>query len=283
VDVDWQYRRVESTEELLDGLQDRGAVVICGGTDVMVKLRSGLLAPTVLLDVSRLDALRGIREEERHLVIGAAATETELLESDTIRRRLPLLAAVLEKLGSVQIRNRGTLGGNLVNASPAADGAIPLLLYEAEVVLASRGGYRRMPVEEFLVSPGRTQLHPGEYLQEIRVPIQQEVPLGRFHKVGRRRALTIAIASLGMLCRLEDERIAWIRFAAGSVAPRPIRLREVEALLKDTVLDPRRIEEARERAEASVMPIDDVRGPAAYRRAVIGRLVAAFLNELSDA
>jgi len=180
--VDWQYKRPESTDELLEALEEPGALIVCGGTDVMVKLRSGLVAPRALVDVSRLGALRGIREEEDHVVIGAATTESEALDSDIIRRRLPLLVAALDKLGSVQIRNRGTLGGNLVNASPAADGVIPLLLYEAEVVLASRGGYRRMPVEEFVVAPGKTQLREAEYLQEIRIPVGGENLLGRFQR-----------------------------------------------------------------------------------------------------
>jgi len=281
--VDWQYKRPESTDELLEALEEPGALIVCGGTDVMVKLRSGLVAPRALVDVSRLGALRGIREEEDHVVIGAATTESEALDSDIIRRRFPLLVAALEKLGSVQIRNRGTLGGNLVNASPAADGVIPLLLHEAEVVLASRGGYRRMPVEEFVVAPGKTQLREAEYLQEIRVPVAGDDLIGRFHKVGRRRALTIAIASLGMLCALREGRITWIRFAAGSVAPSPLRLREAEEILRDTVPDAACIARAREAAEAAVSPIDDLRGPATYRRTVIGRLVAAFLEELPDA
>jgi CO/xanthine dehydrogenase FAD-binding subunit len=246
-------------------------------------MRAGIANPSVLVDISGLAALRGIRDEDGGVVIGAAATETELLESDLVQQRLPVLAAALEELGSMQIRNRGTLGGNLVNASPAADSAIPLLLYDAEVVLASRGGYRRMPVEAFIVSPGKTQLRDGEYVQEIRIPETEPDVVGRFHKIGRRRALTIAIASVGMLAHMREGRVDWIRFAAGSVAPRPLRLQAVEEALAGHVLEDETIARARDLARDAVSPIDDVRGSADYRRGVVADLVAAFLQELRDA
>jgi CO/xanthine dehydrogenase FAD-binding subunit len=277
------YIRPENTEALLDALEAPGATILCGGTDLMVKMRAGILDPASLVDISGLDALRGVREEDESLVIGAATTESELLESEIVRGRLPLLAAALELLGSTQIRNRGTLGGNLANASPAADSAVPLLLYDAEVVLASRGGYRRMPVEAFIVSPGKTQLRDGEYMQEIRVPHTDPDAVGQYHKIGRRRALTIAIASVGMLCRVENGQIAWARVAAGSVAARPLRLRPVEEALVGAPLDEERIAAARELASSAVSPIDDVRGTADYRRGVVADLVADFLREMRGA
>ncbi|UCF10638.1 MAG: xanthine dehydrogenase family protein subunit M [Candidatus Bipolaricaulota bacterium] len=277
------YVRPETIDALLEALETPGAAILCGGTDLMVKLRAGLVDPSLLVDISGLEALRGVRDEDGGIVIGAATPETELLENDAVRQRLPLLVAALETLGSVQIRNRGTLGGNLVNASPAADGALPLLLHDAEVVLASRGGVRRMPVEAFIVSPGKTQLRAGEFVQEIRIPAVDEEAVGRLHKVGRRRALTIAIASVGMLCRIREGRIAWIRLAAGSVAPRPIRLRPVEEALTGHVLDAELIPEARALAASAVSPIDDIRGTAEYRRGVVADLVAAFLSEICDA
>jgi CO/xanthine dehydrogenase FAD-binding subunit len=281
--VERSYIRPEGTDALLAALEQPGAAILCGGTDLMVKMRAGIVDPSVLVDISGIEALRGIRDDDGGVVIGAATTETDLLEDDLVRQRYPLLVAALEQLGSVQIRNRGTLGGNLVNASPAADSAIPLLLYEAEVVLASRGGYRRMPVEAFIVSPGKTELREGEYVQEIRIPAPDPEAHGCFHKIGRRRALTIAIASLGMLCRVEDRLIAWVRFAAGSVAPRPLRLRSVEEALQGQPLDPERVDRARDLAAAAVTPIDDVRGSADYRRGVVGDLAAAFLHEISEA
>jgi len=277
-----RYVRAESTEQLLELLERPGATILCGGTDLVVRMRKGLVDPPLLVDVSRLALLRGIREEDGQIVLGAAATEAELLRSDVVRKRLPLLAAVLEQLGSVQIRSRGTLGGNLVNASPAADSAVPLLLYEAEMVLASREGYRRMPLEEFLVGPGKTQLRAGEFVQEIRIQPVDGEPIVRFHKIGRRRALTIAIASVGMLAGVEAGKVSWLRLAAGSVAPRVLRLRAVEQAVAGGAVDASLAAHAGELARAAVSPIDDVRGSADYRRAVVGDLVSTFIADLGS-
>lgn len=274
-----EYSKVTSFEALLEGLGDRGAAILCGGTDLVVKMRGGLASPARLLDISDLPALRTVREERGALVIGAGARVSELMSSPLVEQRLPLMPRVLAKLGSVQIRHRATLGGNLVNASPAADSAVPLLLYDAQVILRSVQGTRRLPVESFLRGPGKTALAEGEFLQSIVVPIPGKGFVPFFHKVGRRKALTIAIASLGALLRLGDGTIEEIRLAAGSVAPTPIRLHGVEDALSGRRLDEDLVARARDLAASAVSPIDDIRGSAAYRRAVIGDLLAAFLRE----
>ena len=274
-----QYLRVNSTEELLAHLGQPGAAILCGGTDLLVKMRSGLLSPTLLLDVSELDPLREIRKTDDRIDIGAAVTESELLTSEVIWEHLPLLSIVLAKLGAVQIRNRGTLGGNVVNASPAADSAIPLLLYAAEVVLESSHGERRLPIESFFLGPGKTALATGEFVREFSIPVPNVRFTPFFHKVGRRRALTIAIASLGALLRMQDEVIEEIRLAVGSVAPTPLRLQKVETRLTGERLTEALIEEARELAARSVSPIDDVRATADYRRTVIADLLERLLEE----
>jgi len=274
-----QYLRVDSTEELLVHLSEPGAVILCGGTDLLVKMRSGLVSPTLLLDISDLASLREIQRMDGRIEIGAAVTESELLSSDLIREHLPLLPIVLSKLGAVQIRNRGTLGGNVVNASPAADSAIPLLLYAAEVVLEGLQGERRLPIETFFLGPGKTALAKGEFVRALSVPIPNDQFTPFFHKVGRRRALTIAIASLGALLRVQDNVIEEIRLAAGSVAPTPLRLRQVETRLTGERLTESLIAEVRELTAQSVSPIDDIRASAAYRRTVIADLLERFLKE----
>lgn len=278
-----RYLKVNSTEELLAHSGKPGSMILCGGTDLVVKMRSGLVSPTLLLDISDLALLREIRKTEDRVDIGAAVTESELLDSDVIREHLPLLPIVLEKLGCVQIRNRGTLGGNLVNASPAADSAIPLLLYDAEAILQSGQGERLLQVEEFLVGPGKTALAEGEFLRAISIPIPRAPFIPYFHKVGRRRALTIAIASLGALLRVQDKVVEEIRLAAGSVAPTPLRLRQVEDRVKGEHLTASLIAEARDLAAHSVFPIDDIRASADYRRAVVADLFARFLEEAMHA
>ena len=274
-----QYLKVNSTEELLAHLDQPGAMILCGGTDLLVKMRGGLVSPTLLLDISELDSLRETRKTDGRIEIGAAVTESELLASDTIREHLPLLSIVLGKLGAVQIRNRGTLGGNVVNASPAADSAIPLLLYEAEVILEGSQGERQLPLETFFLGPGKTALAKGEFLRALSIPIPNVQFTPFFHKVGRRKALTIAIASLGALLRVQDKVIEEIRLAAGSVAPTPLRLRHVETCLNGERLTESLIAEARDLAAQSISPIDDIRASAAYRRTVVADLLERLLEE----
>jgi len=272
------YVRVKSVDDLLRGLAEPGAVILCGGTDLIVKMRAGLLSPETLLDISELDDLRAIDVTDGAVEIGAAVTEEELLQSEIVVKRLPLLADVLRDLGSPQIRNRGTLGGNLVNASPAADSAIPLLLYDADVVLRSADGERSIPAERFMVGPGKTCLGPREFVRAIRIPLPKWPFETSFHKVGKRRALTIAIASVGALLHIEEGRIVEARLAAGSVAPVPLRLRELETKLQGATLDDTLIEETRTAARDAVSPITDVRATADYRRDVVGDLVARALR-----
>ncbi len=278
--MDLKFTRVRSTDELLDGLRDPGARILCGGTDLLVKMRGGQVRPTHLLDAADLPALRGLKWSADGLEVGAAEPYANLLADPAIRERLPILTLVLEKLGSVQIRSRGTFGGNLVNASPAADSVIALLLLDAELTLTSHQGDRSLTAERFLLGPGKTALAQGEFVRLVRIPIPDPRLTPYFHKIGRRKALTIAIASLGALFRVHNGRVEEARLAAGSVAPTPLRLRRVEGLLQGRELSSGLIEEARTLAAQSVSPIDDVRASGAYRREVTADLVARLLREL---
>ena len=277
------YVRITDERELAEHLQTGDAAILCGGTDLLVKMRSGLATPKRLLDISDLAALRSIRYEGDVLVVGAATPETEVLEHPNVEARLPLLATALKTLGSLQIRNRASIGGNLVNASPAADSAIALLVYDATVEIVGSEGARTLPVSEFFVGPGRTVLAPAEYIRAIRVPIPEKPMTAFFHKVGKRRALTISIASVGALLRVDGDTIREARFAAGSVAPTPLRLTELEAFLEGRTLSDALVDEARALAARSVSPIDDVRATAAYRRTVVGDLVARALDAAQTA
>jgi len=276
------YVRVRSESELRERLTAPDAVILAGGTDLMVRIHSGAPAPACLVDISRLDALRSIGVDADRVRIGAAVPCSDLLASDPVREHLPLLTGVLRRLGSVQIRNRATLGGNLANASPAADSAIPLLLYDAELSLAGPGGTRIVPIGSFFTGPGRTVLRQGEYIREISIPIPAEPPCGFFHKVGRRRALTIAIASVGALVVLEAGRVIAVRLAAGSVAPTPLRLRGLEDALVGRPLTEEQIAAARTAAAAEIAPISDVRATADYRRTVVSELVARALRRVLE-
>jgi CO/xanthine dehydrogenase FAD-binding subunit len=273
-----RYQRVDSERELLDGLSQPGAAILCGGTDVIVKMRAGIMRPEILFDIARLESLRGIRVEGSNLEIGAATLESDVLHSSLVGEHVPLLGSVLRQLGSVQIRNRGTLGGNIVNASPAADGAIPLLLYDTEILLVGANGERWVRLEDFFIGPGRTTLESGEFVRTLRLPIPADGFNMFFHKVGKRNALTIAIASLGTLLRLKGDVIDDLRVAVGSVAPTPKRLREIENRLIGRTLDDSTISEARELVVQAISPISDVRASAGYRKNVIGDLLVRALQ-----
>ncbi len=272
------YRRVSDESELLAALAQPGATVLAGGTDLLVKLRAGMLRPEVLVDIGRIPTLRGIRTTAGIVEIGAAEPEADILASTLVQRRLPLLATALAHLGSVQIRNRGTLGGNLVNASPAADTAVPLLVYGAALDLVSPEGARTIELERFLLGPGTTALRHGEIVRTVRIPIPEQKGEIFYHKVGKRRALTIAIASLGGWLRIERGTILEARLAAGSVAPTPLRLRAVEERLRGAAVTDDLIEEARRLTIDTVVPIDDVRSTAAYRAQVVADLVMRMLR-----
>lgn len=277
------YVRVTTEADLLESLAPPGTTILAGGTDLLVQIHARTAVPVRLVDISRVGSLRAIASFADRITIGAAAPLTEVLAERGVHERLPLLADVLQRLGSVQIRNRATLGGNLANASPASDSAIPLLLYDAELSLVSPDGERDVPISSFFVGPRRTVLRDGEYIRQVAIPIPDAPLRPFFHKVGRRRALTIAIASVGALLQVEDKTLVAARFAAGSVAPIPLRLRALEDCLVGHRLTPRLIEKAQATARESVAPIGDIRAPAEYRRAVTGDLVARALHRAADA
>ncbi len=272
------YLRVTSEPDLAEALSVDGAVPLAGGTDLLVKVRAGVARPGLLVDVSRVESLRGLSRSQDGLSIGAALPLADLLGDAAVRDAYPLLATVLRSLGSTQIRSRATLGGNLANASPAADGALALLAYDARLTLASRAGSRALPLREFFRGPGRTALARGEYVHSITLPAPDANQAFFFHKVGRRRALTIAIASVAGLLSLEDGVIVDARIAAGSVAPTPLRLAAVEDALRGCRLDAALARAAGDSASREVSPITDVRASADYRRDVTGELVARFLS-----
>lgn len=277
-----RFRRVVTERELLDALTHDGATILCGGTDLMIKMRAGHIHPQTLIDVTHLESLRGITLQDDTLHIGAATPETDILQSPLVAKHTPLLTTALAKLGSVQIRNRGSLGGNLVNASPAADTAVPLLLYNADVQVVGPNAERWIPAAEFIVSPGRTVLGPGEFVRTLRLPTDAASFRTAYHKVGRRNALTIAIASLGVLADVADGTIREIRIAAGSVAPTPIRLLPVEDALAGAAIHEATLDCARQLAGESVHPISDVRASAAYRVRVVGDLLVRALRAMAS-
>jgi xanthine dehydrogenase FAD-binding subunit len=256
-----------------------GGKPLAGGTDLLVAVRKGTESPNLLVYVGELPELRVLREEREGLEVGAALTHAELL-AHPATERFPILRAVLRTIGSPAIRAMGTLGGNIVTASPAGDSLVALYLLEARVRLVSEEGERELPIWEFIVGPRKTALRQGELVRSVFLPWLSGEPQGFFRKVGRRRALIIAIASLGALVWVRDGRVERARLALGSVAPTVIRPKEVEEALVGRPVSPEAWEDLVPHLSAATHPISDLRASADYRRKVAGRLLLALAEEL---
>lgn len=253
-------------------LTAEGGQPLAGGTDLFVRLEKGIARPRFLVYVGELPALRALHGTEAALEIGAAVTHAEILASPAIAR-VPIMGLALRTIGSPALRHMGTLGGNLANASPAGDGLVPLYLLDAQVNVVGPDGERSLPVAEFVLGPGKTALQAGELIRSVTVPFPTDGAQAYFRKVGRRRALVIAVASLGALLWIEEGRIQDVRLALGSVAPTVLRPREVEGALVGRPLTADALSEVRDALSAAVEPISDLRASADYRRRVVGNLL----------
>ena len=254
---------------------------IAGGTDVMVQYSAGKLPARKLVSIWNLPELRRIENLADEIQIGAGCTYTDLRESEAINREFTLLSTAAGWTGGIANQNRGTLGGNIVNASPAADSLTALLVYDAELLLVSKKGERRVPYSSFHTAYRKTQLAPDELIRTICVKKHYSEYYAHTRKVGARNAQAISKICLAALGRIKKGVVQDIRLAMGSVAPVPLRLRETESVLKGKRIDPTLLRLARATAAAEVQPIDDIRSTARYRAAVAGNLVAEFLQQLS--
>jgi CO/xanthine dehydrogenase FAD-binding subunit len=254
---------------------------IAGGTDVMVQYAAGKLRQRKLISIWNLPDLRRIEVFPGEIHIGAGCTYTDLRENGIIKREFPLLSVAASWTGGVANQNRGTIGGNIVNASPAADSPPALLVYEAELILVSVRGERRVPYTSFHVDYRKTQLAPDELLRAVCVRRQFSEYYAHGRKVGPRNAQAISKICFAALGRLANGVVDDVRMAMGSVAPVPLRLIETERTIKGKRLDPLRVQLAAKTAAAEIRPIDDIRSTARYRTAVASNLLAEFLERLS--
>jgi len=254
---------------------------IAGGTDVMVEYSAGKLPARKLVSIWNLPELRRMENLADEIQIGAGCTYTDLRESEAINREFTLLSTAAGWTGGIANQNRGTLGGNIVNASPAADSLPALLVYDAELLLVSKKGERRVPYSSFHTAYRKTQLAPDELIRTICVKKHYSEYYAHTRKVGARNAQAISKICLAALGRIKKGVVQDIRLAMGSVAPVPLRLRETESVLKGKRIDPTLLRLARATAAGEVQPIDDIRSTARYRAAVAGNLVAEFLQQLS--
>jgi OHCU decarboxylase len=254
---------------------------IAGGTDVMVQYAAGKLPARKLVSIWNLPELRRIEVTDSELHIGAACTYTDLRHHEVVAREFPLLARAARWTGSIANQNRGTLGGNIVNASPAADSLPALLVYEAELILVSVRGQRRIPYITFHTGYKKTLLAPDELIQAICLSRRFSNYFNHARKVGARNAQAISKVCIAALGRYTNRTIEDVRIALGSIAPVPLRLRETEQAVTGRYIDSAMLLLARKTATAEIRPFDDIRSTAKYRAAVAGNLVVEFLNRLS--
>ncbi len=270
----------ESLAAALEILAGGEVSVLAGGTDLMLHRDTGGLAPT-LLSLNRIAEMKGISVIDGVLSIAALTTMSVLLQNELIAEHAPVLRQAADHFASEQIRNAATIGGNLCNASPAADLAPPLLALEAEVRLVGRHGeiasMRQLPLAEFFSGPGTTAMQPVELLSNILIPLRPD-KRSCFIKSGPRPALEIAIVSGALAARVEDGRLHDVCLALGSVGPTPFRARQAEAVLEGQAIDAALIARAGEAALAEAAPIDDVRASAWYR----ARLIKVFLERMIE-
>ncbi len=229
-----EFFRPQTLDEALALLAEHGARarVIAGGTDLIPGLQQGsarLRDIKILIDISQIAALKKIERADQHIQIGAGVTFSELLKSAIVQNHLSLLAKAAASLGSVQIRNRATIGGNFCNNAPCADSVPPLLVYEAQLRICSQHQERIVPLQDFLLRPYRTQLQPDELVAEIILPVLPEGYRGEFYKLGRRRAVAISRITLALLIKIGEQTIQDIRIASGAVTPIGIRFHELES------------------------------------------------------
>lgn len=280
----WQiYYTPTSVEETLRLLADHGsdARLIAGGTDLLIELERGIRRASVLIDISRVPGLDGIALEDDALRIGPLVTHNRLVASQIVAKRAGVLAQAAWTVGAPAIRNRGTLGGNLITASPANDTIPALWVLGAHLVLRSVRGERTVPIAEFYRGVRQVDLAPDEMLVEVRVPPMHPGERGVFLKLGLRRALAISLVNTAVVVRLEEGRITRARIALGSVAPTIIRVPEAEGILVGGPLSEEQVERAADLAARAAVPIDDIRAGAEYRRRMVRVLVRRALQMLA--
>ena len=270
-------RTLSEMQEMRSAMPE--GLIMAGGTDLLVQLRKSGQKPPALFCTEQLNEVRNIEVFPEELKVGAAVTLHCLLENETVREKLPVLYQALLSMASPPVRHAATLCGNVCTASPAGDTLPALYVLEAEVELQGRAGVRKLPIGEFINGPGNTALQPEEMLTNIIIPFPGVDTFSSYHKVGKRQAMAISVASLAVALRMDSGKtVRHIRLAWGSVGPTVSKVPAVEEFLTGRRLSVETLREAGRLASSGVSPIDDFRAHASYRRQVSGNLLLRLLE-----
>ena len=283
--AEYDIRTTSSLDEALRVLaEEPGAwTPFAGGTDLMVLLEAGKLAKKKFLNLWNLEDLRGVSATDASVRIGALATYSDLLADPVLQSEFPLIGEAARDTGAIAIQNRGTIGGNIANASPAADLPPALLVYDAVVHVASVRGTRAVPYAAFHKGYKVMDLAADELITAVELPRGgRRGWIGVYRKVGTRRAQAISKVCFAATANLEGTTVADVRVALGSVAPTVVRCTGTEAVLRGHPLNDATIAAARAQLERDIAPIDDIRSNARYRRLVAGNLLETFLRDLNQ-
>ena len=274
------YVAAKSAAEAVALLAEHGASarILAGGTDLLADLKSASEVPGLVIDISRVDELRGIALTADGLRIGALVTHSEIMESQLIRKMFPALVDAAHSIGAVQTRNLGTLGGNLITCVPSMDSGPTLLALDAGVTVMGRAGRRRLALADLFAGPRKTSLRADELLVEIVIPGQNLGKPTAFEKFGLRKGQALALVNAAASFWIDRDRFVEPRIALGAVAPTVIRALEAEAYLSDRTVCAEAMEEAGRIAATEAKPISDFRASAGYRRHLVAVLVRRALE-----
>jgi carbon-monoxide dehydrogenase medium subunit len=257
-----------------------GGRFLAGGTDLVIAMKEKGLLPKYIVDLKRVPGLGGIRENsDGSISLGALTTLYEIETSKLIKKKYPFLAQSAAEVGSIQIRNRATIGGNMANASPSADTSPALMALGAIATIVSAGGERKILVEEFFKGPGQTVMNVDEIVTEITIPKTGPSLVGEYIKFSPREMMDLAYVGVAVAYNLaaDDKKCTGVRIVLGAVAPTPIRAKRAEAALETQVLSAALAEKVGQIAAEEAKPISDVRSSADYRRAMVGTMTKRSL------
>ena len=280
---EFEYFKPSSIDEAIKLLNKYGAKarILSGGTDLVVRIKDGFETPDAVIDIKGLDELKVLDFKDNKLIVGTLTTFNELIDSEVVKEKFPLLWESAKSVASMGIRNRATMVGNICSAVPSLDSGPALLLYEATVVVKGKDGERRIPIEEWFLGPRKTALKEGELVEYIEIPLPQKKHAGCYVKLGRYNGEDLAQVGVGVLVLSGNE----YRVAFCAVGPKPTRAKKIESLLNGKELSDSLIEEAEKLVEEEISPITDIRATKEYRmhmaKVMLDRALKAAVERLN--
>jgi len=282
--LEFQALKADNLDQALKILNEKNKVeIVAGGTDMLVMINNeseDIKDIEYLLDISSLKRLNEIKDYGEYLKLGALCTHSDIIKSDLINEKLPLLKKAAKVIGSTQIRNRGTVGGNINNASPAADLVTALIALDASVVLQSTDGKRELPLSEFITEPYKTNRKENEIMIEVKVPYLKGKCCNSYQKVKRRQAVAIARINLAVITGIRDNKFNDIRIAFGSATPTAIRFKKIEEYLNGKPINKINFEEVANKTGEEMVSITGTRWSTPYKKPVVGNLLKRALKEI---